>query len=90
MDEMSKMDSYIWMKVFNFLKRLHNNKGMRWIKEKYFPLFYDGNHRRNWVLKDPKSDNTLELMTFYKPKRYIWLNKIIVLMIRIKKSILVS
>ena len=71
MDEMSKMDSYIWMKVFNFLKRLHNNKGMRWIKEKYFPLFYDGNHRRNWVLKDPQSDNTLELMTFYKPKRYI-------------------
>ena len=71
MDDMSKMDSYIWMKVFNFLKRLHKNKGNRWIKDKYFPLFYDGKHRRNWVLKDPKSDNTLEMMTLYKPKRYI-------------------
>lgn len=71
MEEMVDMDSYVWTKTFNFLKRLHSNKGNRWIKKRYYPSYDDGKHHDNWVLTDPKSGNTLKKMIWYKPTRYI-------------------
>lgn len=69
--ELSKMDYYIWNKVFNFLNRSHPNKGWNWIKNRYLTSYNDGLHHSNWVLKDPISGNILEKMTWYEPRRYI-------------------
>lgn len=38
--------------------RLHPKKGKRWIKERYYPVYYDGNHHDNWVLTDPQIRNS--------------------------------
>lgn len=69
--ELADMNHYIWNKTFKFLVRLHPNKGKRWIKNRYFPLYNDSKHRSNWVLTDPKFGKILEQMTWYKPRRYI-------------------
>ena len=69
--ELAKMDDYIWNKTYNFLKRLHNNKSWKWIKNKYFVSHSDGIHHSNWVLKDPLSDNKLVKMSWFNPRRYI-------------------
>lgn len=69
--ELATMDHHLWNKTFNFLKRLHSNKGKRWIKNRYYPLYDDGVHRNNWVLTDPKSGKILEKMAWFKPRRYI-------------------
>ena len=37
--ELADMNHYIWNKTFKFLVRLHPNKGKRWIKNRYFPLY---------------------------------------------------
>ena len=50
----SKLDHYLWNKSFRFLRRLHPNKGKRWIKDRYFPFYFDGKHYGNWVLTDLK------------------------------------
>ena len=50
----SKLDHYLWNKSFRFLRRLHPNKGKRWIKDRYFPFYFDGKHYVNWVLTDLK------------------------------------
>lgn len=69
--ELADMDHYIWNKTFKFLKRLHPNKGKRWIKNRYFPPYNDGKHHSNWVLSDPKSGEILEHMSWFKPRRYV-------------------
>ena len=67
----SSLDHYIWMKVFKFLKRLHPNKPSKWIKEKYFPPYYDGQHYGNWVLTHPKSGKILKHMNWTLIRRFI-------------------
>ena len=65
------MDNYIWNKTFNFLGRMHSNKSWTWIKNRYFTSKSDGVHHSNWVLTDPLSGITLELMSWYNPRKYI-------------------
>ena len=60
----SKLDHYLWNKSFRFLRRLHPNKGKRWIKDRYFPFYFDGKHYGNWVLTDPKTDDNLVKMNW--------------------------
>ena len=67
----SKMDHFIWGKVFQFLKRLHSNKPIKWIKERYFPPYNDGEHSGNWVLTGPKEGNRLVKMSWTPIRRYI-------------------
>ncbi|MEK8020470.1 MAG: group II intron reverse transcriptase/maturase [Candidatus Parabeggiatoa sp.] len=43
----SKIDNDVWMKTWKWACRRHNNKGLKWVKEKYFKE--DGT--RNWVFK---------------------------------------
>jgi len=43
----TKMDNYIWQKSYKFLKRLHPNKGGKWLKKTYFPPYKDEKHHSN-------------------------------------------
>ena len=67
----SKLDHYLWNKSFRFLRRLHPNKGKRWIKDRYFPFYFDGKHYGNWVLTDPKTDDNLVKINWTPIRRYI-------------------
>lgn len=68
-----KMNYYIWIKVNNFLKHLHSNKGWNWIIEKYFPIPKEGNkHHDKWILTDPETGNQLKQMRWTNvDKRHI-------------------
>jgi RNA-directed DNA polymerase len=66
----TSMDNYIWNKVFKFIKRLHPNKPMYWIKERYFPYYYDGKHYGNWILTGPKEGYQLIKMVWTPVKRH--------------------
>lgn len=66
----SDMDYYIWNKIYKFLRRLHQNKGWKWIKRKYFPEYDDGYHRGKWILTGPKEENHLIKMSWTKIKRH--------------------
>ncbi len=70
-DVFSKMDSYLWWKVYKFLLRLHPNKSKTWIKNRYYPFYYDGKHYGNWIATDPKTGKILEKMVWTPIKRYI-------------------
>jgi len=41
----NKIDSEIWLKTWKWACRRHDNKGLKWVKEKYFKKIGD----RNWV-----------------------------------------
>lgn len=51
----SYIDNQIFKAIFNWAKRRHPTKSIKWIKEKYFPKL----HSRNWVLsaRISNSDN---------------------------------
>ena len=66
----SKMDNHIWKKIIKFVKRLHPNKPMKWIKEKYFPHYFDGKYFGNWILTGPNEGNTLKKMARTPIKRH--------------------
>ena len=66
----SDMDHYIWTKIFKSVKRLHPNKPMKWIKERYFPHYFDGKHYGNWILTGPKENNTLTKMVWTPIRRH--------------------
>lgn len=53
------MDDYIWNKIYKFLRRLHGNKGKKWIKQRYFPYFNNGRYTGNWILTDPLTGDYL-------------------------------
>ena len=55
----SKMDNYIWQKVFKFIKRLHPNKQIKWLIKTYFPIYKENNHVNKWILTGPKKGNHL-------------------------------
>jgi len=66
----SKLDHYIWQKVFKFTKRLHNNKSSKWIKEIYFPTYKDEKHVDKWVLTGPKKGNHIAKMAWVPIERH--------------------
>jgi RNA-directed DNA polymerase len=67
----SKMDNYIWKKIFKFVQRLHPNKPMKWIKKRYFPQYNDGKYSRNWIFTGPKEGNRLTIMEWTPIRRHI-------------------
>jgi len=56
-DIYSKIDQNMWIKTWKWACRRHNNKGLRWIKNKYFKK--DG--IRNWVFKTEVKGKTYTL-----------------------------
>jgi RNA-directed DNA polymerase len=67
----SLMDHYIFDKMYKFLRRLHPKKGWNWIKNKYFPFYFDGKHYGNWVLTGPNENNHLINMAWTPIKRHV-------------------
>ena len=66
----SKMDNYIWEKVFKFIKRLHPNKPIKWLIKKYFPVHIRNNRVNKWILTGPRKGNNLIKMTWTPIKRH--------------------
>jgi len=66
----TKMDHYIWETTVRFLKRMHPNKPMKWIKKVYFPAFNNGKHVDNWVFTGPKEGNHITKMAWIPIKRH--------------------
>ena len=67
----SKIDNYIWIKVFKFLKRLHRNKNVKWIIRKYFPQYDgEGNFIGKWTLVGPNDNNQLCRMSSIPIRRW--------------------
>lgn len=56
-----KVDHAIWSKLWQWAKRRHPKKGLRWIKDKYFPT----HETRNWVFT-ATSDETGKVLTLYR------------------------
>lgn len=67
----SSMDHYIWFIVFKFIRRLHSNKGLRWLKKTYFPPYHEKRRLNNWVLTSPKTGERLIQMSWTPIKRHI-------------------
>jgi len=67
----SNMDDYVWKKVYEFIKRLHANKSMKWINKTYFPTYNDGKHRCKWIPTGPKEGNSLVKMHWTPIKRHV-------------------
>ena len=66
----TSMDHYIWLKTKKFLLRLHPNKNWKWIINKYFPQYWDGNHSNKWILTGPNNKMQLEQMAHIKIRRW--------------------
>ncbi len=56
-DIYSKVDQIMWIKTWKWACRRHNNKSLRWVKDKYFKK--DGT--RNWVFKTEVKGKTYTL-----------------------------
>ncbi len=53
----NKIDNEVWLKAWKWACRRHNNKGLKWVKEKYFRK----NGTRNWVFMTEVKDKTYTL-----------------------------
>jgi len=53
----SKIDREVWLKTWKWASRRHVNKGLKWIKEKYFKKVGD----RNWVFMTETKGKTYTL-----------------------------
>ena len=53
----SKTDREVWLKTWKWACRRHNNKGLKWVKEKYFRK----NGDRNWVFMTEVKGKTYTL-----------------------------
>ncbi len=53
----SKTDKEVWLKTWKWACRRHNNKGLKWVKEKYFRK----NGNRNWVFTTETKGKTYTL-----------------------------
>ena len=53
----NKIDYEVWLKTWKWACRRHNNKGLKWVKEKYFKE----NGTRNWVFMTEVKDKTCTL-----------------------------
>jgi len=69
-DTFIKMDSYIWEKIFKFIRRLHPNKSKKWLKKTYFPTYEMNNNTYNWILTEPRKGNFLIKMVWTPIKRH--------------------
>jgi RNA-directed DNA polymerase len=63
----SYADHRIWEMIWQWAKRRHPNKGLRWIKSKYFQR--EG--KRNWVFKEKEDRHSLFLLSSIPIRRYI-------------------
>ena len=54
----SSMDCYIWRKTKKFLRNQHPNKKWDRITKRYFKPDQNGISKDNWILTDPKNENT--------------------------------
>ena len=67
----SSMDYYIWTKTWKFLRKLHLNKGYKWIVNKYFPKPKKGDkHQDRWILTDPNTGKQLHKMSHTRIERH--------------------
>ena len=67
----SEIDSYVWKKLYKFLRRLHPNKSWKWIYKKYFPQYdEEGNFIGKWTLVGPKDKNQLIKMSKIPIRRW--------------------
>jgi RNA-directed DNA polymerase len=66
----TQVDHYLWQKVVRFIKRLHPNKSMKWLKKTYFPPYNDGKHVDKWVLTGPQEGNHLTKMSWIPIRRH--------------------
>jgi len=66
----SKMDAYIWEKVFKFIKRLHPNKPRKWLYKRYLSGYIMDNPIDKWILIGPKTGNHLIKMRWTPIKRH--------------------
>lgn len=48
-----KIDTYVWIKIKKFLKKLHPNKNWNWLYSHYFKPDKTHKHHDNWILTDP-------------------------------------
>jgi len=53
----NKIDSELWLKTWKWACRRHNNKGLKWVKEKYFKKVSN----RNWVFMTEVKGKTYTL-----------------------------
>ncbi len=64
----SKLDSFVWFRLFRWGKRRHPNKSRKWIASRYFGE-QDG---RQWIFKDKASGKTLiKVSQAIKQQRHI-------------------
>lgn len=66
----STIDSYIFQKTYQFTKRLHANKGIKWIKKKYYPHFLTGEANK-WTLVSPEKKIELKRMSTIHIERHV-------------------
>ena len=66
----SDIDYYVWNKTYKFLRRLHPNKGWKWIVKKYFPPYDDGKYHNKWILTGPNDKNRLTKMAHIPIRRW--------------------
>lgn len=59
-----EIDEYIWVKLVKFLKRMHHNKGIKWIFKRYFKTDKTGQSKSQWIFTDPDTKNQLQRMAW--------------------------
>lgn len=59
-----EIDDYIWKKTWKLLKRAHHNKGLKWIKRRYFSTDKTGQSRSQWVFIAPDTKDQLKRMAW--------------------------
>jgi RNA-directed DNA polymerase len=60
-------DHHIWQMLWRWAKRRHPDKGLKWIKSKYFQ--HEG--KRNWVFREMADPYSLFLLSSIPIRRYI-------------------
>lgn len=63
----SYVDHRIWEMIWQWARRRHPDKGLKWIKSKYFQQ--EGN--RNWVFREKNDHRSLFLLSSIPIRRYI-------------------
>ncbi len=60
----AKLDMLLWKRLYQWALRRHNNKGKRWVADKYFG--HSGN--RNWMFMDKASGKVIKLYSQHKER----------------------
>lgn len=67
----SKMDSYIWERIYRYLRRSHPKKSWKWIKKQYFKPDKTGQSKSRWIFTAPDTGNQLKKMEWTPIVRYV-------------------